>query len=69
MRVDDKGIKDAIEYLDRLGEIVYASGGMPAVAKLNETITNLRKSIKDIQPCACDRPHICEFNDRCCKNG
>jgi hypothetical protein len=69
MRVDDKGIKDAIEYLNRLGEIVYANGGMPAVAKLNETIASLQKSVNNIQPCVCDRPHICDFNDRCCKNG
>lgn len=69
MRADDQGIKNAIEYLDRLGEHVFVTGGMPAVYKLNETIANLRKSLNNIQPCACDRPHICDFNDRCCKNG
>jgi hypothetical protein len=69
MRKDDKGIRDAIEYLDRLGEATFASGGMPAIKKLNETIENLRRSLTDVQPCVCDRPHICDFNDRCCKNG
>ena len=69
MRKDDQGIIVAIEYLEKLGEYVFATGGLNAVNKLNETITNLRKSLNNVQPCACDRPQICDFNDRCCKNG
>ena len=69
MRSNDKAILNAIEYLDGLGERTYFYGGMDAVNKLNNIMAGLRESLKDVAPCKCIHPHICDFNDRCCKNG
>jgi len=67
MRSNNKAILNAIEYLDGLGERTYFYGGMDAVNKLNNIMAGLRESLSDVKPCVCDRPHICDFNDRCCK--
>lgn len=69
MKSNDKAIRDAIEYLDGLGERTYFYGGMDAVNRLNNIVAGLRESLPDVVPCKCIHPEICDFNDRCCKKG
>lgn len=69
MTKDKQIIKDAIAYLDRQGERTFFEGGMPAVNELNSVIRGLRTLLGEEKPCVCIHPHICDFNDRCCKNG